>query len=282
MQTLEQSQSVFMDFFKRAKVNPELEALERHKIYKVAVKKFDRAMKAQVRELLASDLFENIDNRIGKAEDPYASSRILTESDEEEIYDAVQQTLPPLKERVDPSFLIGLFVWLFNFGGQSFFDKHSIPREFNLRNPDIIKSLEVRSDLLLAGLDETTTKWVARQITNGREDGLSIKQIADRIKDRVPQTYANRAETIVYTESSDMIGRSELEAATRNGASHKQWVTVGDDRVDEDCEMNERAGNIGIGQNFPSGVSRNPAHPRCRCWVEFQFTPFQGFVWAGQ
>jgi len=284
MSQLDRAHSQLNDVVKRhLKINPGLESVERRREYKGMIVDFKSAMLEQMDSLLDSNLFVDIGRAlhdVGKAQE-----RIHSESDELEIYDAVVANMQSLEKQKDGKFkdmFADFLILVFNLGGQDFLNKHNIPYTFELKNEAVITHIKSNTTKSIKGIDETTQKWVVKQISSGRKSGLSNDQIADTIREKVPETYANRAQRIVQTETSNMVGESEQTAAVKNGASHKEWVTVGDMRVCPICENNEGVGMIGIEQPFPSGDMREPAHPSCRCLVEYVFTPFQGTIWAGQ
>lgn len=263
---------------RRLKVNPGLEAVIATRQYKKMVISLSAEMREQVYHVFDSGVLDVIDSRIGGV--AKASERIESESDELEIQDAVVEHMKPVSDETARAFS-DFLILVFNMGGQDFLNKHNIPKTFELTNKEIIKGVDTTAKTVLKDIDETTTKWIRDQISSGRSAGLSNSQIVDQISDAVPKTYANRAERIVFTETSSMVGRSEHEAAKRNGAAHKEWVTVGDSTVCPICESNEEVGFIGFDQKFPSGDLHEPAHPNCRCLVEYQFSPAMGFAWAG-
>lgn len=262
----------------KLKINPGLEAVERRKEYGETREALALAMKRQVSELLRSNLFEDISAAIGSAK---KADRIDSESDELEVQDAVKKNIKPIEDEVGET-LADFLIMAFNMGGQDFLNKHNIPATFDLQNEDIIQSVKATGSAVLSGVDETTAQWVTDQIVSGRAAGLSNAEIADQIRTQIPQTYDGRAERVVRTETARMVGESENQTATKNGASHKEWSTVGDRGVCPICQGNEDVGLIGLDESFPSGDKQEPAHPNCRCLVEYIFTPFMGAIWHGQ
>lgn len=282
MSALDRAQDEIESLVKRQlKINPGLEAVERHSAYSETRDAFAEAMKQQVYAVLRSNLFEDISTALGAVNVTVKADRISSESDYFEIQDAVRKNLNDSVDKIGQT-LTDFLILVFNMGGQDFLNKHNIPVTFELKNVEILKGIEATSKLVLSGVDETTTSWIADQIMAGRDAGLSNADISSNIRDSVPPTYEGRADRIVRTETARMVGHSEQQTATKNGASHKDWVTVADGAVCEDCMMNEDAGTIGLESIFPSGDSQEPAHPNCRCLVEYHFTPFQGSIWSGQ
>jgi hypothetical protein len=279
MSALDRAQDEVESLLKRRlKINPGLEAVERHKAYGQTRELLAQSMKSQVSELLRSDLFKDIDTALGPV--VVKADRVGTESDDIEVQDAVLANIKKTQDDVARAFS-DFLILVFNMGGQDFLNKHNIPATFELTNPEVIDSVKATGKLVLSGVDDTTASWVADQIIQGRADGLSNADIASNIRDAVPDTYDGRAERIVRTETSRMVGHSENLTATNNGASHKEWVTVSDGGVCSICQGNEDAGTIGLDSAFPSGDQQEPAHPNCRCLVEYHFTPFMGSIWAG-
>lgn len=261
-------------------INPGLESILRRKEVKETGKKLATAMSGQVRELLDGNLFTDIDKKVH----PVAKDATRIDDpdmDYQQIWTAVQSNIAPLDQHKISESLGDLFILVFTLGGQDFLNKHNIPATFDLRNQEIISNIKGTVPTVLKGVDETTTKWVVDQISQGRSDGLSNADIADAIREKVPDTYAGRADRIVRTETSNMVGHAENVSAVRNGASHKEWVTVGPSACPI-CQDNEAQGIIGINTTFASGDETEPAHPNCMCVVEYVFTPFMGTVWAGQ
>jgi hypothetical protein len=66
------------------------------------------------------------------------------------------------------------------------------------------------------------------------------------------------------------------------GATEKAWITRGDLRVDLVCDRNESEGLIRIRDNFRSGHLTPPAHPGCRCTVEYLGVTRRSMYWASR
>lgn len=269
----------------KLKINPGLESVERKPEFGKMINVFHFGFQIQMDKFLKSDVWEDINKKFHPVSEK--ADRLFTDADFAGIQVIVNDNLEPLyqiqpqNENHNMTDLFSDFLILvFNLGGQDFLNKHNIPSTFNLTNNGIRDSITQSAKANFSGMDDTTSKWIVDQIAYGRQSGMSNSDIADMIHDQVPQTYLNRAERIVRTETSRMVGESEHITAKKNGASHKEWVTVGG--ACDDCLDNESVGMIGIDQAFPSGDSREPAHPNCRCLVEYQFTPFMGSVWQGQ
>lgn len=118
-------------------------------------------------------------------------------------------------------------------------------------------------------ITETTRDMIRSDVAQAIEDGWSNQQLAQAIQDNVAFD-DSRAEMIARTETAfaDIQGnKATYEAAKNSGIDIRwQWVTAGDDLVSDECEMNDGAIRE-IGDQFPSGATEPPQHPRCRCDV---------------
>jgi len=122
------------------------------------------------------------------------------------------------------------------------------------------------SAALVTGLDETSIIELAGIVAQGLQDQVGVSGLGDLIREKFPDISIQRSELIAATETSNALSAGAEDAAKKSGSTHKEWVTVGDDRVDEEiCEANEAQGRIPIGQPFQSGHSHTPGHPQCRC-----------------
>ena len=93
----------------------------------------------------------------------------------------------------------------------------------------------------------------------------TFKQLNDPMKDKSDERAARLGEN--ENRSAQWFGRTKgWEWSGRNVL--KAWVT-GSDPCD-DCQENEDAGPIPVGDEFPSGDYAPPAHPNCtECELEY-------------
>ncbi len=142
--------------------------------------------------------------------------------------------------------------------------------KFGLDNPDAVAWLEESAfSRISAGIDETTYGALKGILTDGLEAKQSYTQIAGTIKSAFNDFGPRRAQLIATTEIGNAYSQGTLGGAKdlddAGIETEKSWLTAGDDKVDDDCQENEDAGWIDIGDNFPSGVDAPLDHPGCRC-----------------
>ena len=107
-------------------------------------------------------------------------------------------------------------------------------------------------------------------ISSGVKEGKSTLQIADDINRIKKDTAKFKAERIARTEVTRAYSNGVMEAWKQSKvATHKRWITAGDDRVEEDCAGNELEGAIPIEQPFSSGAyTPSDEHINCRCSIQ--------------
>lgn len=119
---------------------------------------------------------------------------------------------------------------------------------------------------LVSGIDDSTRDMLASEIADSLEAGESLDETIDRIQD----VYAfsdDRAELIARTEIGDANQHGALEsmrAAEDYGLEVEKYWSANNDPCD-DCQENEDASPIPLGDTFPSGDDAPLAHPHCEC-----------------
>lgn len=148
---------------------------------------------------------------------------------------------------------------------------------FDLRNPRAVAYLQDKGAALVTQINETTQQEMRDLIVRMVEERASYDQVAREISRRwaemaipKPQGHIDsRAHLIAVTEVGQAYEQGNLAAvqdmASLGLAMEKSWLTVGDNRVSDDCAKNEGAGWIPLDEPFPSGDDRPLRFPGCRC-----------------
>lgn len=116
------------------------------------------------------------------------------------------------------------------------------------------------------GMSDGYLNVVARVLA-GWDPETAAGELADMLDEAISD--GAYAEALTGTEITVAAGQSALDYYMANTASGTlfRWVTEGDARVCPRCQQNAASGPVRAGQPFPSGDTRPPAHPRCRCAV---------------
>lgn len=118
----------------------------------------------------------------------------------------------------------------------------------------------------VAGINNTTQELLADAVEQGIADNLGVDGTGRLIRQTLDDMSVARARMIASTEMNDAFSEAAIRKLDRLGIGWKQWITSSGNCCDE-CTENEDASPIPTSDMFPSGDSRPPAHPNCRCAV---------------
>lgn len=170
-------------------------------------------------------------------------------------------------------------LWSANKGGQIGLDKLKSTETFKLTNEKIIDSIKKRSVEFSKVIDYTTQSWIARTIEEGINMNLLSVDIAKNLRDESKDIAYFRSDMIAEYEVALQIGDIQNEVFKRSGITHHKWTTTRDERTCMKCVSNEEAGTVEIGDMFPSGTNKSPAHIACRCFTSPASAPKT--IWTG-
>lgn len=170
--------------------------------------------------------------------------------------------------------------WL--IGAQEMARRLNLDITFSLDDPAAREYIRSVGADLVSRVDDTTRARLRGLIDAGTSNGWNYNQIAQAIigefgemaVGRPQQHIDSRAHLIAVTELGNAFEDGSLAAARRMAAMglemEKKWLTVGDNRVSEGCQVNQNAGWIPLDQPFPSGHDRPLRFPGCRCTALYQ------------
>ena len=153
---------------------------------------------------------------------------------------------------------------------------------FTLDNPAAVGYADDYAALRVTRINEVTRQGIRGLVSEAVADGWSYQQLAGAIREtyagfttpKPQQHIRDRAELVAVTEVGNAYEAGTagtIRQLEQTGlAMEKSWLTVGDDRVDDECAGNEAAGWIPATAAFPSGHDRPLAHPACRCTLLFR------------
>lgn len=166
------------------------------------------------------------------------------------------------------------------FGGKYQVKKSKLAQigiDFTLKHPEAIKYLETTRPLELAKMTDTVKNHITPILKRGIESGASVDTIAKEIADNF--AFSSVRSTMI---ASNEIGHAYVEgnfipikdAVADGHKANKEWLTVGDDKVTEECRANQSQGKIKHDKDFSSGdeIAPRDNHPRCRCDTLFEVT----------
>ncbi len=140
----------------------------------------------------------------------------------------------------------------------------AVPSIVNQPHERAVDWARERAGDLITQIEDNTRGMLRSTVTQAIEEGWGASELADEIKDSAGFSEA-RAMTIARTELVSANRQGAISAYRDSGVAYgKEWLTAGDDLVEDDCQENEDAGPIGFDEEFPNG---DDPHPNCRCSV---------------
>lgn len=159
-------------------------------------------------------------------------------------------------------------------GGAVTIAELDVDASFDLSHPEAVGYLDKHVAARVAGINAATRDVVGAIITAGAEAGTSYSSIARELRTAYDGFARSRAQIIAITELGDAYeagSRTVVDGLTTLGLEiEKQWLDVGDRRVDPVCASNAAEGWIPLEAAFGSGHQHPTAHPGCRCTTEYR------------
>lgn len=104
------------------------------------------------------------------------------------------------------------------------------------------------------------------------QSGMSPEAIKKQLEREKEKLLRERRETIARTETAEATSTARRFEAEARGAKWKYWITTADERLCDICAGNEADGVIPFEATFSGGTRDVPAHPNCRCTVQYVST----------
>jgi SPP1 gp7 family putative phage head morphogenesis protein len=128
-----------------------------------------------------------------------------------------------------------------------------------LKPPRAFQRLLEQQGITIKEITNTTLKDIGNAIGEAVELGLSARQAAGLINRSVANP--SRALMIAITESNRAMSAATAARYQQAGLEQMEWTTFDPCEI---CASNDGT-VVQIGAAFPSGHTRPPAHPHCRC-----------------
>ena len=145
---------------------------------------------------------------------------------------------------------------------------------FDVLNPMVMEALKDRVEFFSHRVTQSTAEELIAQIGDGVSGGESITQIAARIGSIYDQAIGWRSVRIARTETISAFNSGALLSYQSGGATSKEWLTAGDERV-RPTHQDAEGQVVGITSKFMVGGEQldHPGDPmgspeeiiNCRC-----------------
>lgn len=128
-----------------------------------------------------------------------------------------------------------------------------------------------RGAKLVTEMNTVTKKRLAQVVSNGIKNKRGVDGLARDIRREFQDMARYRSKAIARNETSDALQQAFMDRSKDMGVTGKEWIEIAP--LDQDCLINAAAGVIKIGDTFPSGHDRPPAHPN----AVFAESPFRSY-----
>lgn len=259
-------------------------------------KAFTQAFKAgiQRQSKWASDFIKNIDNPL-YIEDNFEA---MTDDQLVHLRNEMAHKMPSISEFVSQTKAFLYLKDVFEYGVVAQYKRWGLRAKkandptfmkadaisVTLTNENYIAALMDQADYILnrSSLDQTTLQRIINLISSGKQDGLTIDEIASNIDDEFADISYNRAFVISNTETNRAMSQGQAASMKENGVTTNSWIPAGGNTC-EICNGNADDGYIPVGQAFSSGDTEPPAHPSCECYLEAGEIDLDSIdIWGGE
>ena len=118
--------------------------------------------------------------------------------------------------------------------GVDTFDLLGLLSDFDVNNPLIRQWLETAAFTFAQEVNKTTIEQLRAVLQEGIDNGASIDELAETIKQTFGEISDTRAETIARTETAEAVNAGSIEAARQSSVvAGKVWLSARDQRVRE-------------------------------------------------
>lgn len=187
---------------------------------------------------------------------------------------------PELKEIIE-TFAITAIV----DGAQEVLLQFNAGVSFGLDNPRALAWVGQRSDKAITEITETTRRRVNNLVFEAIDEGWSWQRLAENLDILYEEKFAGRPlfPSKLFRSRSEAIAVFEMGDAFEQGNQfaaqellglgielEKRWISARDSKVRPAHRANDEAGWLDMSADFPSGDTRPPTDPGCRCTLGYR------------
>lgn len=135
---------------------------------------------------------------------------------------------------------------------------------FDLAN-DAIQGLLKDLAKNVKGITDTTRDDIQTLVGRQADEGWSMEQLAQAIREAGVTQSVSRSTTIARTETATAYSRGSLVAYTESGVVKEvEWLTS-----EDACPICDPLDGLtaALGDTFPGDIGYPPAHPNCTCAI---------------
>ena len=141
------------------------------------------------------------------------------------------------------------------------------PAALLVRGKGRLRQLLNRTQATIKDVSDTTLNRIGTVLADGLRVGAAGDTVAREFMKAGIKELLNdprRAVTIANTEMARAMSVASVDTYNELNVEMVEWIGM---EPCDDCQENEDAGAIPVGDEFPSGDTEPPAHPNCRCTI---------------
>lgn len=115
----------------------------------------------------------------------------------------------------------------------------------------------------IQGTNIHTRNVIGGIIRRGIEDGLSVDEVAEALRDKFKDWSVSRSRTVAQTETTNAFESAQQDAWIEAEVERNRWLSMRDDRVRPEHDLLDGE-EVKVGEEFSNGLS-HPSEPNCRC-----------------
>ncbi len=181
-------------------------------------------------------------------------------------YKQMEIYLPPQAE--EDAKLLAIMTTLIKMnvieGGESLIEDFNLGIPFDA-NSEFVKEAFRKRAKLIKDINNTTFKKIKTSLSEGINNGETMKELAGRIENVFGEAKGSRAMKIARTETNAALNSGHHEAMRQADRERHEWITSHDEKVRDTHEANEMDGCIPREQPFSGTGEISPGEPDCRC-----------------
>lgn len=188
----------------------------------------------------------------------------LDETNSDTLFDSSTQSVDKsrLERSIVMAYLAGL-LWANH--------TYKLNRLYNASDIHVLLYQSQHIPTLFTQLNDTTKHDIRDIVTNGLDAEIGLLAIRKSIKQLLVSYEGSRAALVGSYESIRAFNLGMYSAIMDTDVPYeKQWLTAGDNRVEQECEDNRAQGWVALSVVFNDGLQCPPAHVGCRCALDYR------------
>jgi hypothetical protein len=148
---------------------------------------------------------------------------------------------------------------------------YALERNYDTSDIHVLLYQQQHIPTLITQLNDTSKQEIRNVITVGINADIGLPAIRKSVKQLLVSYETSRAALVGSYESLRAFNLGMYSAIVDTGVPYeKQWLTAGDDRVEQECEDNRAQGWVALSVVYNDGLQCPPAHVGCRCAMNYR------------